>query len=237
MASEAVATTRRTARWGGELTTLRGAAADFLKRESPWLIVGAATAAGIGRAVLGEFGWADLVAVAGMLWIYPFGEWAIHVYLLHMKPFRFRGRRIDTLAARAHRTHHGTPNDLDQLLLYSWQVAGLLVAVALVAGTGGVLAWVLAGLDSWPSILSAVFTGFVLVGLYEWTHFLIHTGYRPRTFLYRAVWRNHRLHHFKNEHFWHGVTNNFSDWVLGTKPDHREVERSETTRTLDPGPL
>jgi len=29
-----------------------------------------------------------LVAVAAMLAIYPFGEWAIHVYLLHMKPVK-----------------------------------------------------------------------------------------------------------------------------------------------------
>jgi hypothetical protein len=39
-------------------------------------------------------------------------------------------------------------------------------------------------------------------------------------------------HHFKNEHFWHGVTNKLSDRVLGTDPDQREVPRSETARTL-----
>ena len=24
--------------------------------------------------------------------------------------------------------------------------------------------------------------------------------------VYRAVWRNHRLHHYKNEHYWFTVT-------------------------------
>jgi hypothetical protein len=52
--------------------------------------------------------------------------------------------------------------------------------------------------------------------------------------VYRAIWRNHRLHHFKNEHFWHGITNNLSDRVLGTNPDQREVPKSSTARTLDP---
>ena len=64
--------------------------------------------------------------------IYPFGEWAIHVYLLHAKPMRIRGREIETVAARAHRAHHGDPNDLDMVLLYWWQAAFLmLVAVPL----------------------------------------------------------------------------------------------------------
>ena len=69
---------------------------------------------------------------------------------------------------------------------------------------------------------------------YEWTHFLIHTAYRPRSATYMRIWRNHRLHHFKNEHFWHGITNNLSDRVLGTNPDQRDVPKSETARTLAP---
>lgn len=52
----------------------------------------------------------------------------------------------------------------------------------------------------------------------------------------RREFRNHRLHHFKNEHFWHGITNTLSDTVLGTNPDQRQVSKSRTARTLDPGP-
>jgi hypothetical protein len=48
------------------------------------------------------------------------------------------------------------------------------------------------------------------------------------------VWRNHRLHHFKNERYWHGITNTVADRVLGTMPVHTEVPRSKTARTLDP---
>ncbi|HEY6672478.1 MAG TPA: hypothetical protein VIZ91_08255, partial [Solirubrobacterales bacterium] len=58
--------------------------------------------------------------------------------------------------------------------------------------------------------------------------------YRPRSAAYMRIWRNHRLHHFKNEHFWHGITNNLSDRVLGTNPDQRDVPKSETARTLAP---
>ena len=41
------------------------------------------------------------------------------------------------------------------------------------------------------------------------------------------------MHHFKNEHYWHGITNTLSDRVLGTHPDQREVERSGTARALE----
>ena len=45
-----------------------------------------------------------------MLAVYPFGEWAIHVYLLHAKPFRLRGRRVELPTVEAHREHHERPN-------------------------------------------------------------------------------------------------------------------------------
>jgi hypothetical protein len=83
-------------------------------------------------------------------------------------------------------------------------------------------------------LVSAAIAGYGMVFVYEWTHFLIHTAYRPRSRAYKTIWRNHRLHHFKNEHFWHGITNNLSDRVLGTNPEAREVPKSRTARTLDP---
>ena len=55
---------------------------------------------------------------------------------------------------------------------------------------------------------------------YEWCHYLIHSDYKPRTALYRAIWKNHRQHHFKNEHYWFTVTSSgTADRVLGTYPD------------------
>ena len=76
---------------------------------------------------------------------------------------------------------------------------------------------------------------YLLIAFYEWIHFLIHTSHVPRSRYYRRVWRNHRLHHFKNEHYWHGITNTFSDTVLGTNPDQREIPKSGTARTLQGG--
>ena len=219
----------------GEVKTLGGAWRQFLRKESPWVLGAGVLALIVVRILAGPLTWRDGVAVALMLAIYPFGEWAIHVYLLHAKPVRIRGRKFETVAARAHRAHHGDPNDLDMVLLYWWQAAFLmLVAVPFTIAVGALIVTLIAGPVPLGAIVIAGIAGYCMVFVYEWTHFLIHTAYRPHSTAYRTVWRNHRLHHFKNEHFWHGITNNVSDRVLGTNPEAGEVPKSNTARTLDP---
>ena len=44
-----------------------------------------------------------------MLVVYPFGEWAIHVYLLHMRPFAIGGRRVELPAAQRTATTTSSP--------------------------------------------------------------------------------------------------------------------------------
>jgi hypothetical protein len=216
-----------------DVTSIGRARRAFIGKESPWTIGAGILALVIARILVGDPSWRDAVAVAAMLAVYPFGEWAIHVYLLHAKPINIRGRNLETVAARAHRAHHGDPNDLDMVLLYWWQAAFLmLVAVPFTVGLGALLVTLLAGPVPLGAVLSAAIAGCCMVFIYEWTHFLIHTAYRPRSAAYMRIWRNHRLHHFKNEHFWHGITNNLSDRVLGTNPDQSDVPKSETARIL-----
>jgi len=211
---------------GPEVKTLGAAWHEFRVKRAPQLIGLAVVAAAAARIAIGGFSWRDAVAAVFLTVVYPFGEWAIHVHLLHLKPFRWRGRVVELPTAAAHREHHEDPQRLD-LINFSPREAlailGLAVPVAVAP-----LAIVF---DAGP-LVTALLTGYVLVGIYEWTHFLIHTAHRPRSRYYRSIWRNHRLHHFKNEHYWHGITNTVSDRALGTFRDHREVGRSATARTL-----
>ncbi|HEX6460138.1 MAG TPA: sterol desaturase family protein [Thermoleophilaceae bacterium] len=226
----------RGARYGRDVKTLRQARAEFIAKRSPKLIVlGIVATLAVRVAVGGPLAWRDAVAAAAMLVVYPFGEWAIHVYLLHLKPFAFRGERVELATARAHREHHEQPNDLFMILLApSEAVALMFLAVPLVPALAGVVIALAGGEVPYGALLTGVLTGQVLVAIYEWTHFLIHTAYRPRSRYYRSIWRNHRLHHFKNEHYWHGITNTLADSALGTLKDQREVPRSRTARTLTP---
>jgi hypothetical protein len=214
------------ARLGRDVKTLGHAWREFRANRSPKIIAAAIVAAAAMRIALGGLDWRDAVAAAAMLVVYPFGEWAIHVYLLHLKPFRLRGRRVELATAKAHREHHERPNHLGLILLAPLEAAALLLLAVPV-----VLA-VFAIFLPLRALVSAAFAGYVLIGVYEWTHFLIHTAYRPRSAAYKAVWRNHRLHHFKNEHYWHGITNTLADHVLRTAPDQKDVPRSTTARTL-----
>jgi hypothetical protein len=228
---------RTAARWGKDVKTLADARREFARKRSPWMIAGAIAAVAAVRLAIGDFSWRDAVAIAAMLVVYPFGEWAIHVYLLHMKPVRIGSRRIEAPAARDHREHHEQPNDLSLILLAEKELAQLLLlAVPATVGLGALVVGLLAGPVPIGALVSAALAGYCAIFAYEWTHFLIHTAHRPRSRYYRAIWRNHRLHHFKNEHFWHGITNNVSDRVLGTNPEQNSVPRSRTARTLDPGP-
>jgi fatty acid hydroxylase family protein len=218
---------------GGDVKTLAEARRRFARKRSPWMIAAGILGLVAVRIAVGDVDWRDALAVALACVVYPFGEWAIHVYLLHMRPLRIGSRRIDPIAARAHRAHHRKPNDLSMILLDPLEVALLLLlAVPVTVGLGAIIATTFAGPVPAGPLISAALAEYVAVFFYEWTHFLIHTAYRPRSRYYRSIWRNHRLHHFKNEHFWHGITQTVSDRALGTFPDHRDVPKSETARTL-----
>ena len=76
---------------GAEITTIGAAWSRFRGKRAPQLIAVAVAAAVILRVVVGALSWRDAAAAAAMVVIYPFGEWAIHVHLLHLPPVR--GRR------------------------------------------------------------------------------------------------------------------------------------------------
>jgi hypothetical protein len=210
-----------------DVKTLRGAWSAFWLHQSPRWLAGGFVLLVAARLLAGPFAWADLAVAAAFVAVYPFGEWAIHVFVLH-RPENF-------IAAREHRSHHRHPHNLDTVLLGPKEiVALLLVANPLVAGLlGGVVGLVSGSGFSGTAVLTAVGVGAALVFAYEWAHFLIHTAHRPKTKAYRSIWQNHRLHHFKNEHYWHGITTTVADKLLNTHPDHREVERSPTARRLE----
>jgi hypothetical protein len=111
------------ARYERDVKTLADARREFARKSSPRIIAAGILALAALRVGIGDPSWRDAVAVAAALVLYPFGEWAIHVYLLHMRPLTVRGRRIDPPAARAHREHHMQPTDLSLILLERKEVA------------------------------------------------------------------------------------------------------------------
>jgi len=202
--------------------TLAQARRVFVTKASPRIILAALAAAMVARVAVGQWHWIDLVGPAALLAAQPFTEWLIHVFILHMKPRRLGRRTIDPLVARKHRAHHADPKDLDLVFVPLPALIGLIGGAALV--------WLLAA--PVHVALSGLVATYAILLTYEWTHYLIHSTYRPRRSLYRYVWRAHRNHHFRNEHYWFGVTVHLADHVLGTFPAKTDVPLSPTARTL-----
>ncbi len=195
----------------------------FSRYGSPRIIGSFGLATVVARLVLGHWSLADLAVVGGILIAQPFVEWLIHVFLLHFKPRQVLGRRVDPLFARRHRMHHRDPRNVRLVFVPLPVLAGFLAVLFAIA-------WFAFPTRYLSVTAFAAFTCFFFG--YEWTHYLIHSPYVPRTPLFRAVWRAHILHHYKNEKYWFGVTNPVADYVLRTAPPKDSVATSPTARTL-----
>jgi sterol desaturase/sphingolipid hydroxylase (fatty acid hydroxylase superfamily) len=171
----------------------------------------------------GDVGFRDLIPIVAIIALHPFVEWAIHTFVLHHRPRKLLGLRWDYHSARYHRLHHRDPWDLRFILMpLPAMVVGLSSAALvfrLLTPSPGV----------WATAM--IMTAAIAV-YYEWIHYLTHTSYRPQGWFYKRQWRFHRLHHFKNERYWMGVTRHLGDMVLGTMPEPDAIESSKTARTL-----
>ncbi|HWF57971.1 MAG TPA: sterol desaturase family protein [Candidatus Dormibacteraeota bacterium] len=202
---------------------LREAARTFAAYGSPRIMGVIAAAAVIGRLAVGQLSWADLVVVGAILAIEPFAEWLLHVFVLHLRPRTVAGRRIDPLFARRHRMHHRDPRNIPLVFVPLPVLAGFFVVLGAVSGLA--FGDHRLGLTAFATMTTFLFA-------YEWSHYLIHSPYVPRSPAFRAVWRAHILHHYKNEQYWFGVTNPVADYVLRTHPAKNAVPTSPTARTL-----
>lgn len=203
--------------------TLREALAEFVRHGSPRVLGACVVASVAARIAVAQGSAWDLVPVAGLLVYWPIQEWLIHVFILHAKPKRILGRSIDFRVPRKHRAHHQEPWRLDLLFI---PMHSFVYSIPILVGVW----WLIT--PSLPLALTGIAAHFVLALHYEWVHFLVHTRVQPRTAFYRRLWKNHRRHHFKNEHYWFGVTMLGGDRLLGTAPALADVPTSPTARTL-----
>jgi hypothetical protein len=219
-----------------ELRTKREIARAFLAQPSPRVLAAAVVLALAVRVVVGGWSWVDpaiivlLAAASGLV------EWVVHVHLLHAADEAWARRRLGT--GRGHRRHHLDPSDLEWLLLHRSDalVFSVLVAVVSVAWTVPamvVVGWFAGGVGLLGPSLTAIVVAYLALAHYEWAHLLEHTRYRPRSRYYRTMARRHRLHHFRNERYWLGITSSTGDRLMSTLPaDTADVPLSDTARTL-----
>ena len=202
--------------------TLTSHASRFAAHVTPWALVALVVGFTTARALLGPLRWSDLAVVVTFLAFEPVIEWLIHSWILHARPWQVLGRTFELSATKGHRLHHKDPTDLSLVFL-----PGFVLAVVAPALTVGLFLLAPAHLAA-----TALATGAAALLAYEWTHYLIHTTYKPRHRYYRHLWRHHHLHHYRNEGYWYGVTTAMGDVLLGTCPRGGAVPVSPTARTL-----
>lgn len=162
-----------------------------------------------------------LAIVVGMA-SYSASEYLIHRFFFHLKPPR--NPLFLKMLKRLHYDHHMDPNNLKLLFLPIWY------SLPLIGIAGGIAYGLTASFSLTLAFVSGVIT-FLLY--YEWTHFVAHRPIKPRTPWGKWMKKVHLWHHFKNEHFWFGVTQPLYDVLLGTFKKENEVEKSETVRNLE----
>lgn len=195
----------------------------YLRYASPRFLIGYVALALAARIWAGQWSWWDLAIAAGIVAAQPFTEWLIHTFILHDRPHIIAGRTVDLHLAKEHRRHHRDPKDIQAVFIpFRTLVVATPIGVALA----------ILMIPSLPMALTVVLTFAAIINVYEWTHFYVHSGCRPKNAYARYIERAHRLHHYRNEHYWMGVTVHAADHVLGTFPDRDDVPVSETARTL-----
>ncbi len=163
-----------------------------------------------------------VLTLVGALLFFP-GEYIVHRFQLHV----LHDKKWN-VTAHSHIAHHEAPDDLEHIfhpLGATFGALGLyIVAVALIFWS--VPAGLAFGLGSSISMI-----------LYEYAHFSAHRiGVQPATPWMKYLKKYHLWHHFKNEHYWFGVTSPFVDVLFGTFKDPKTVEKSPTVRTVVPNP-
>lgn len=133
-------------------------------------------------------------------------EYITHRYVFHMKTYsKFR----EKIQYAIHGVHHEFPKDKDRLAmppLLSITIATLLLLLLrLFMG----------------DVTFAFLPGF-LVGYayYLSVHYIVHV-YQPPKNIFKALWVNHAVHHYKDGEYVFGVSSPLWDYIYGTMREKR----------------
>ena len=167
---------------------------------------------------LGNPGWKIAsFFLAGMVF-WSFFEYLMHRYVFHWAAESERARKFVYVM---HGNHHHFPRDKERLFMPP--VPSIILATAL---------FFLFRLALGNTIF-LFFPGFLLgYLLYGTMHFAIHAWNPPFKWM-KPLWRNHHLHHYKDDHKGFGVSSTLWDLIFGTMFDlKKEKEDKEKVKEL-----
>ncbi len=158
-----------------------------------------------------------LTFLAGMFF-WTFFEYIAHRFIFHFEPKTDRAKKIVYIL---HGNHHHYPRDRQRLFMPA--VPSLILATTIF----GLMYLAM------RSHVFMFFPGFLLGYLiYGSMHYAIHAWNPPFKWM-KGLWRNHHLHHYKDEHHGLGVSSTLWDYIFGTQFDlKKEKEDKEKVQEL-----
>lgn len=154
--------------------------------------------------------------------------WTFFEYMLHRFAFHFiaENERAMKIVYIIHGNHHEYPRDRERLFM---PPVPSLILSSIIFSTMFFMA-------KWFGVtenIFAFFAGFMLGYLiYGTMHYAIHAWNPPYKWM-KPLWRNHHLHHYKNEQRGFGVSTTLWDRVFGTMFDlAKEKEDKEKVKDL-----
>jgi sterol desaturase/sphingolipid hydroxylase (fatty acid hydroxylase superfamily) len=163
-----------------------------------------------------------LIFVGGMFF------WSLFEYMMHRFVFHYiahteRGKKINYIL---HGNHHEYPRDKQRLFMPA--VPSLILASTIFA-----VMFYTTYLFGANNYVFAFFPGFMIGYLmYGTMHYAIHAWNPPFKWM-KGLWRNHHLHHYKQDHRGFGVSSTLWDHVFGTMFDLKnEKEDKEKVKEL-----
>lgn len=164
-----------------------------------------------------------LFSFCGGILFWTLFEYIIHRYVFHFIADSEKAKRIVYVL---HGNHHEYPRDRERLFMPP--VPSLIIASAVF-----VIIFLISKMAGMNEYAFSFFAGFVLGYLvYGSMHYAIHAWNPPFKWM-KPLWRNHHLHHYKQQEKGFGVSSTLWDHVFGTMFDlGKEKEDKEKVKEL-----
>lgn len=166
----------------------------------------------------GYAGWRVAATYIAGMFFWTFFEYVMHRWIFHMIAESPRAQKFIYVM---HGNHHHYPRDKERLFMPP-------IPSLLIAGSIFGIMYLLIGHNAF-----LFFPGFILGYLmYGSMHYAIHAWNPPFKWM-KPLWRNHHLHHYKDEGKGYGVSTTIWDRVFGTMFDlNKEKEDKEKVKDL-----
>ena len=157
------------------------------------------------------------------IFVWTFFEYILHRFVFHIIA---ESERAINILYIIHGNHHEYPRDKERLFMPP--VPSLIIATVLFSAI-----YFIAYLLGMSEKVFAFYPGFLLgYLLYGSLHYAIHAWNPPYKWM-KPLWRNHHLHHYKNEQQGFGVSTTLWDRIFGTMFDlSKEKEDKEKVKEL-----